>query len=48
MQEHLKKTGQIPAEGPGDAERGQQGAEPAGLAEEQPEEQSGAVNWMSV
>ena len=48
VREHLKKTGQIPADEPGDAEGGQQGAGPPGLADEQPEEQSGAVNWMSV
>jgi hypothetical protein len=46
VQAHLKKTGQIPNDQPGEAD----GLETlnASLAEEQQEGQSEAVNWMSV
>jgi hypothetical protein len=42
---HLKKTGQIPADEPGEADAVE---DPASLAEQPQEEQSEAVNWMSV
>ena len=42
---HLKKTGQIPADEPGKADAVE---DPASLAEQPQEEQSEAVNWMSV
>jgi hypothetical protein len=45
VQAHLKKTGQIPADEPGEAEAVE---DPASLADEQQEGQSEAVNWMSV
>jgi predicted transcriptional regulator len=47
VQEHLKKTGQIPADEPGEAEAI---GEPASLADGPREEQGedGATQWMSV
>ena len=43
--EHLKKTGQIPADEPGEA-KGAEGS--AGSDEAQPEGPSGPTQWMSV
>jgi hypothetical protein len=45
VQAHLKKTGQIPADEPGETDAVE---DPASLAEEQQEGQSEAGNWMSV
>jgi hypothetical protein len=45
VREHLKTIGEIPGDEPGEAEG--EGVL-ARLAEEQPEEQSGATQWMSV
>ena len=45
VQEHLKKIGEIPPDEPGEAEAVE---DPASPAEEQPEGQNEAANWMSV
>ena len=45
VQAHLRKTGQIPPDEPGEADAVEGQADPAG---EQQEGQSEAVNWMSV